>query len=231
VKKKKILVVDIGGTNVKVMISRSQRRKFDSGPGMTAKQLVSKLKQAVRGWKFDAVSIGFPSPVRHGQILKDPKHLGKGWVGFDFARALKKPVHVVNDAAMQALGSYHGGGRMLFLGLGTGLGSALVYPKTLLPLELGDLPYFDGGISENYLGKPGLAKLGEPAWKREVKRAVRQLKKAFIADYVVLGGGNAKRFKTLPAEIELGHNRNAYIGGVRLWDIDPHTRKTKWRII
>jgi polyphosphate glucokinase len=216
---------------VKVMISRSQRRKFDSGPGMTAKQLVSKLKQAVRGWKFDAVSIGFPSPVRQGKILKDPKHLGKGWVGFDFARALKKPVHVVNDAAMQALGSYHGGGRMLFLGLGTGLGSALVYPKTLLPLELGDLPYRDGGIIENYLGKPGLAKLGEPAWKREVKHAVRQLKKAFIADYVVLGGGNAKRFKTFPAEVEIGHNRNAYIGGVRLWDMDPRTRKTKWRII
>jgi predicted NBD/HSP70 family sugar kinase len=231
VKKKKILVVDIGGTNVKVMISRSQRRKFDSGPGMTAKQLVSKLKQAVRGWKFDAVSIGFPSPVRQGKILKDPKHLGKGWVGFDFARALKKPVHVVNDAAMQALGSYHGGGRMLFLGLGTGLGSALVYPKTLLPLELGDLPYRDGGIIENYLGKPGLAKLGEPAWKREVKQAVRQLKKALIADYVVLGGGNAKRFKTFAAEVELGHNRNAYIGGVRLWDMDPRTRKAKWRII
>ena len=230
-KKKKILVVDIGGTNVKVMISRSQRRKFDSGPGMTAKQLVSKLKQAVRGWKFDAVSIGFPSPVRQGKILKDPKHLGKGWVGFDFARALKKPVHVVNDAAMQALGSYHGGGRMLFLGLGTGLGSALVYPKTLLPLELGDLPYRDGGIIENYLGKPGLAKLGEPAWKREVKQAVRQLKKALIADYVVLGGGNAKRFKTFAAEVELGHNRNAYIGGVRLWDMDPRTRKAKWRII
>jgi predicted NBD/HSP70 family sugar kinase len=231
VKKKKILVVDIGGTNVKVMISRSERRKFDSGPSMTAKQLVSKLKETVPGWKFDAVSIGFPSPVRHGRILKDPKNLGKGWVGFDFARALKKPVHVVNDAAMQALGSYHGGGRMLFLGLGTGLGSALVYPKTLLPLELGDLPYRDGGIIENYLGKPGLAKLGEPAWKREVKHAVRQLKKALIADYVVLGGGNAKRFKTFAGEVELGHNRNAYIGGVRLWEMDPRTRKTKWRII
>jgi predicted NBD/HSP70 family sugar kinase len=230
VKKKKILVVDIGGTNVKVMISRSERRKFDSGPSMTAKQLVSELKEAVRGWKFDAVSIGFPSPVRHGQIVKDPKNLGKGWTGFNFARALKKPVHVVNDAAMQALGSYHGG-RMLFLGLGTGLGSGLVYPKTLLSLELGDLPYGNGGIIEDYLGKPGLAELGEPTWKREVKHAVRQLKKSFIADYVVLGGGNAKRLKTFPAGVEPGHNRNAYIGGVRLWEMDPHTRKTKWRII
>jgi predicted NBD/HSP70 family sugar kinase len=230
VKKKKILVVDIGGTHVKVMISRSERRKFDSGPNMTAKQLVSKLKEAVRGWKFDAVSIGFPSPVQHGRILKDPKHLGKGWAGFDFAKALGKPVHVINDAAMQALGSYHGG-RMLFLGLGTGLGSALVYPKTLLPLELGDLPYRDGGIIENYLGKPGLARLGEPAWKREVKQAVRQLKKSLIADYVVLGGGNAKRIKTFSEGIEPGHNRNAYTGGVRLWEIDPRTRKTKWRII
>jgi hypothetical protein len=228
--KKRILVVDIGGTHVKLMISRSERRKFNSGPSMTPRQLVSKLKTAVNGWSFDAVSIGFPSPVRHGQIMKDPKHLGKGWAGFDFAKAIRKPVRIINDAAMQALGSYRGG-RMLFLGLGTGLGSALAYEKTLLPLELGDLPYRDGVIIEKFLGKPGLAKLGEGGWKREVRHVVRQLKKSFIADYVVLGGGNAKRFKSLPDGIELGHNRNAFLGGVRLWDSDAGTRKPTWRII
>lgn len=197
---------------------------------MTPKQLVSKLKQTVEGWHFDAVSIGFPSPVKNGRIVKDPKHLGKGWAGFDFAKALRKPVHVINDAAMQALGSYRGG-RMLFLGLGTGLGSALVYEKTLLPLELGDLPYRDGVIIEKFLGKPGLAKLGEAAWKREVRHAVFQLKRSFIADYVVLGGGNAKRFNTLPEGVEAGHNRNAFLGGARLWETDPRTHRAKWRVI
>jgi polyphosphate glucokinase len=229
-RKKKILVVDIGGTHVKLMISRTSKRKFDSGPGMTPRQLVKQLKATVKGWKFDAVSIGFPSPVRGGRIAKDPKHLGAGWTGFNFAAALGKPVQVINDAAMQALGSYHGG-RMLFLGLGTGLGAALVYDKTILPLELGDLPYRDGVIIEKFLGKPGLSKLGETAWKREVRHAVRQLKKSFIADYVVLGGGNAKRFKTLPKGVEPGYNRNAYLGGIRLWEKNPRTRKAKWRII
>jgi len=230
VKKKKILVVDIGGTHVKLMISRANRRKFDSGPRMTPRQLVTKLKETVEDWDFQAVSIGFPAPVKEGRIMHDPKHLGKGWGGFNFRRALGKPVHVINDAAMQALGSYHGG-RMLFLGLGTGLGSALVYDRTLLPLELGDLPYRDGAIIEKYLGKPGLAKLGEPAWKREVRHALLQLKKCFIADYVVVGGGNAKRFKTFPEGFEPGHNRNAYLGGVRLWEKDSRTRKNRWQVI
>ena len=228
--KKKVLVVDIGGTQVKLMISRGKRRKFASGPSMTPKQLVTKLKATVKGWKFDAVSIGFPAPVRNGRILKDPKHLGKGWAGFDFKKALHKPVHVLNDAAMQALGSYRGG-RMLFLGLGTGLGSALVYQKNLLPLELGDLPYRDGAIIEKFLGKPGLSKLGEVAWKREVRHAVHQLKKSFIADYVVLGGGNAKRFKIMPEGVEAGHNRNAYLGGVRVWETEPRTHRPKWHIV
>jgi hypothetical protein len=229
VKKKKILVVDIGGTNVKLMISRRDRRKFDSDARMTPRQLVSSLKKIVKGWKFDAVSIGFPAPVKEGIIVGDPKHLGRGWAGFNFAKALGKPTRVINDAAMQALGSYRGG-RMLFLGLGTGLGSAMVYNKTLLPLELGDLPYRDGAIIEKFLGKPGLSKLGEAAWKREVRHAILQLKKSFIADYIVLGGGNAKRFKTLPEGVEPGHNRNAFLGGVRLWETDPRTRKTRWKI-
>ena len=229
-KKKKILVIDIGGTHVKLMISRRDKRKFDSGPRITPQQMVVKIKEAIAGWKFNAVSIGFPAPVRNGRIVREPKHLGKGWVGFDFSKALGKPVHIINDAAMQALGSYHGG-RMLFLGLGTGLGSAMAWQKTLVPLELGDLPYRDGKIIEQYLGKPGLARLGERAWKNEVRHAVRQLKRSFIADYVVLGGGNAKRFNSLPPGIEPGHNRNAYLGGVRLWETDPRTRQKKWRVV
>ncbi len=228
--KKRILVVDIGGTHVKAMISRHERRKFDSGPRMTPRQLVSELKKAVKGWKFDAISIGFPAPVKNGKIVHDPKHLGTGWANFNFRLALGKPVRVVNDAAMQALGTYHGG-RMLFLGLGTGLGSALLYDRTLLPLELGDLPYRDGAIIEKFLGKPGLSKLGEAAWKREVRHAVLQLKKSLIAEYVVLGGGNAKRFKTFPEGVEPGHNRNAYLGGVRLWETSGLTRKPKWQVI
>jgi ROK family len=229
-KKKKILVIDIGGTNVKLMISRAERRKFGSGPRMTPRQMMTRIRQMVVGWKFDAVSIGFPSAIKEGHIVQDPKHLGHGWVGFDFRKAFGKPVHVVNDAAMQALGSYRGG-RMLFLGLGTGLGSAIVWSKTLLPLELGDLPYRDGKIIEQYLGKPGVARLGERAWKFEVRHAVQQLKKSFIADYVVLGGGNAKRFKTLPEGIEFGHNRNAYLGGVRLWETERGSKQKKWHVV
>jgi hypothetical protein len=230
-KKKKILVIDIGGTNVKLMISRRDKRKFDSGPRMKPRVMIARIKKTVVGWNFDAVSVGFPAPVRHGRIMKDPKHLGKGWIGFNFAKALGKPVHVINDAAMQALGSYHGGGRMLFLGLGTGLGSALVWARNLMPLEFGDLPYCDHEIIEDYLGKPGLESMGERIWKSEVKYAVQQLKRSVVADYVVLGGGNAKRFTKLPEGIEPGHNRNAYLGGVRLWETDRRTHQKKWHVI
>jgi polyphosphate glucokinase len=228
--KKKVLVVDIGGTNVKLLMSPRDQRKFPSGPRMTPKEMAVKLKEAVRGWKFDAISIGFPAPVRGGRIVKDPKHLGKGWAGFDFHKAIRKPVHVINDAAMQALGSYHGG-RMLFLGLGTGLGSALVWEKTLLPLELGDLPYRGGDIIENYLGIPGVELLGEKKWKREVIFAVTHLKKSFIADYVVLGGGNANRFDSFPKGIEKGRNANAFLGGKRLWETEGRSHKLKWRVM
>ncbi len=153
---RRVLVVDIGGTHVKLLMSSRDEREFGSGPRMRPQQFIARFKEGVRGWKFEATSIGFPAPVRKGRITKDPKHLGKGWVGFNFTRALRVPVRLINDAAMQALGSYRGG-RMLFLGLGTGLGSALVWDKTLMPLELGDLPYRDGHIVENYLGLPGLA--------------------------------------------------------------------------
>jgi hypothetical protein len=229
-KKKKVLVIDIGGTHVKLLISRAKKRKFKSGPKMTPREMVSQIKSELNGWKYDAISIGFPSPVRNGRILTEPKHLGKGWVAFNFEKALRKPVRIINDAAMQALGSYRGG-RMLFLGLGTGLGSALVLRNILLPLELGDLPYRNRMVIEDFLGKPGIAKLGPKEWQRNVIRAVEQLKKSLIADYVVLGGGNAKKLKALPKGAELGHNRNAFLGGERLWQTDPHTRRQKWKII
>lgn len=228
--KNKILVIDVGGSNVKLMISRGQRRKFKSGAKLTPRAMLAELKQLVADWNFDKIALGFPSPVRNGKIAGEPKHLGRGWVGFDFRKALGKPVRIVNDAAMQALGSYHGR-RMLFLGLGTGLGSALVWDKYVLSLELGDLPYRTGSTIEDYLGDDGRAVLGEKAWQRNVQYALVQLKKAFIADYVVLGGGNAKQLDKLPKGIELGHNRNAFLGGVRLWQTDPRTRRPKWKIL
>jgi polyphosphate glucokinase len=228
--KKKILVIDIGGSNVKLMISPAEKRKFKSGPTLTPREMVRQITPLVDDWDFDAISIGFPAPVRDGQILSEPKHLGKGWVGFDFEKAFGKPVRIINDAAMQALGSYRGR-RMLFLGLGTGLGSALVWETYVFPLELGDLPYRNGSIIEDYLGKPGLARLGEKTWRRDVEHALVQLKKSLIADYVVLGGGNAKKLDELPQGIERGHNRNAFLGGTRLWQTDPHSRRPKWRIL
>ena len=227
--KRKVLVVDIGGTHVKLLMSLRDKREFESGPAMTPRDFVGKMKETTGGWKFDTISIGFPSVVREGRIMKDPKHLGPGWAGFNF-RALGKPVRVINDAAMQALGSYHGR-RMLFLGLGTGLGSALVWKRNLLPLELGDLPYRDRQIIEEWLGIPGLQRLGETEWKEEVLYAVAQLKRSFIADYVVLGGGNAKRFQKLPEGIEPGENENAYRGGLRLWEDEPGSREPKWHIL
>jgi hypothetical protein len=227
--KKKILVIDIGGTHVKLMISRSEKRKFDSGTKLSPRQLISQVKKTAEGWKYDAISIGFPSPVKKGRIVKDPKHLAPGWVGWNFGKSFGKPTRVMNDAAMQALGSYKNG-RMLFLGLGTGLGSALVWPNHLLPLELGDLPY-EGGIIEAYLGKPGLERLGKKEWMRHVLFCLKQLKLSLIADYVVVGGGNAKQFDSFPEGIEAGHNRNAYAGGLRMWETDPRTRRPKWNVI
>ena len=227
--RKRILVIDIGGTHVKLMMSRAKKRKFKSGPKLTPREMVKQIKVEIERWKYDAISIGFPSPVRDGRILYEPKHLGKGWVGFNFEKALGKPVRIVNDAALQALGSYHGG-RMLFLGLGTGLGSTLVLRHMVFPLELGDLPYCDDRIIEDFLGKPGIAEFGEKEWERLVMGAVAQLKKSFIADYVVLGGGSTKKLSELPEGAEQGYNRNAYLGGVRLWQTDPGTRRPKWQI-
>jgi hypothetical protein len=227
---KRTLVVDIGGTRVKLMMQRSKHRTFDSGQRMRPKDFVNQLKDTTRDWKFDNISIGFPAPVREGRIIRNPKHLGKGWLDFDFRKSLGKPVQVINDAAMQALGSYHGR-RMLFLGLGTGLGSALLLENLLFPLELGDLPYRDRDIIENFLGIPGIKRLGLKRWKGEVIFAAGQLKKAFIADYVVLGGGNVHRFNRLPKGVERGKNQNAFLGGLRLWDKSRGTGKRKWQIM
>lgn len=226
---RKILVVDIGGTHVKAMISPTETRKFDSGPKMSPKQFVAALQKSVEGWSYDAIAIGFPAAVAKGRIIREPYHLGKGWIGYDFAKPLRKPVRVINDAAMQALGSYRRD-RTLFLGLGTGLGSALLWGNNLLPLELGHLPYDDGGVIEDVLGNPGLQRLGEKHWRREVLTCLKQLKTALIADRVVVGGGNARFFKSLPEGFERGDNRLAYAGGVRLWQTDAKTRKPKWNV-
>jgi hypothetical protein len=227
---KKVLVVDIGGTNVKAMISREGRRKFSSGPGLTPRQLHAMLDGQLDDWKYDVVSVGFPAPVRNGRILTDPKNLGKGWTRFNFEKAFGKPVRVINDAAMQALGSYRGG-RMLFIGLGTGFGAALVWNGVVLPLELSELPYLAKGTIEDRVGKTGLKQIGRKNWEEDVERILTQLQRAFVVDYIVLGGGNAKLLEQLPPGVELGHNRNAYLGGQRVWQNDPHTRRPKWSIL
>src|SRR6202140_4947196 len=214
--KKKILVIDVGGRHVKLMISRTERRKFKSGAGMTPREMVSQIKPLIAGWKFDFVSMGFPSPVVNGRIASEPKHLGKGWIGFNFEKALGKPVKVINDAAMQAIGSYRGG-RMLFLGLGTGLGVTLIIDGVVEPTELGHLPYKRGRTFEDYVGESGRERLGTRKWRKKVNDVIERLKVAFEVDYVVLSGGNAVRLKSPPQGVRLGDNRNAFTGGLRLW--------------
>jgi polyphosphate glucokinase len=228
--KKKVLVVDIGGTHVKLMISAGETRKFDSGMKFSPRQLGPAIKKTAAGWKYDAISIGFPSVVKKGRVKKDPKHLDAGWIDWDFGKSLGKPTRVINDASIQALGSYRAG-RMLFLGLGTGLGSALVWEKNLLPLELGDLPY-EGDIIENVLGKVGFDRLGKKEWTRHVLLCLKHLKLSLIADTVVVGGGLIHELDApLPEGIVPGDNRNSYLGGVRLWETDPKTRRPKWSIL
>ncbi len=214
----KILVVDVGGTNVKLLASGQRTvRKFRSGPELTAEQMVAGVVKAAKGWRFDAVSIGYPGPVNRGTLLEEPKNLGVGWMGFDFEKAFGCPVKVINDAAMQALGSYEGG-RMLFLGLGTGLGSALIADWILMPMELAHLPYKKGRTFEDYVGRRGLEQLGKKKWRRAVDDVVSRLKAALVADYVVLGGGNAKKLQQLPEGARLGNNAHAFLGGQRLWE-------------
>ena len=213
----KVLAIDIGGTHVKVLATgRKKHLQIDSGPTMTPKKMIAAVRAASAGWKCEAVSIGYPGAVVHGHPVAEPHNLGRGWVGFDFRKAFGRPVKVINDAAMQALGSYRGG-RMLFLGLGTGLGSALIVDGVLEPMELAHLPYKNGRTYEDYVGLAGLKRLGRKKWRRHVADVVDQLEKAFQADYVVLGGGNSKLLKRLPRGARLGDNANAFIGGFRLW--------------
>jgi polyphosphate glucokinase len=224
---KKILVIDVGGTHVKVLVTgQKEPVKIPSGPKMTAGKMVKDVRKAAAGWEYAAVSIGYPGPVIHGRPLCDPHNLGSGWVGFDFKKAFGRPVKILNDAAMQALGIYKGG-RMLFLGLGTGLGSAMIVDGLLEPMEVAHLPYKKGYTFEDYLGVRGLQRLGKKKWRRNVAEVVEQLKTALEADYVVLGGGNAKLLKELPPGARLGDNSTAFIGGFRLWE-EPDAR-AKWK--
>ncbi len=214
---RRVLAVDVGGTHVKVMLSpKSEKREFASGPDLTPAAMVAKIRELTRDWRYDVVAMGYPGPVVHGRPLTEPHNLGTGWVGFDFRKAFGCPVRIVNDAAMQALGSYEGG-RMLFLGLGTGLGSAMIVDGILEPMELAHLPYRKGRTYEDYVGRSGLKRAGKKKWRAEVARVVEKLTAALEPDYVVLGGGNAEKLKELPPKARLGDNENAFAGGFRLW--------------
>ncbi len=213
----RVLVVDVGGTHVKILGSgQAESRAMASGPTLTPRRMVAGVRKLAAEWKFDAVSIGYPGPVLRGRPVAEPHNLAKGWVGFDFAKAFGRPVKIINDAAMQALGSYRGG-RMLFLGLGTGLGTAMIADGTLEPMEVGHLPYKKGTF-EDYVGVRGLERRGIKKWRRDVADVVERLIAALGPDEVVLGGGNAKRLKTLPPRCRAGDNANAFLGGFSLWD-------------
>jgi len=212
-----VLVVDVGGTHVKILATGEHEPvRFPSGPTLTAKQMVAGVRKLARGWQYDVVSIGYPGPVLRDHPVAEPHNLGAGWVGFNFEKAFGRPVRLVNDAAMQALGSYKRG-KMLFLGLGTGLGSSLVVNDILEPMELGHLPY-KKGTYEDYVGERALEKQGRKRWRRHVADVVGRLISALEPDDVVLGGGNVKELKELPPGCRAGDNANAFLGGFRLWD-------------
>jgi polyphosphate glucokinase len=214
---KNVLVIDVGGTHVKVG-STSERvpLKIPSGTSMTAKQMADQVILGTRGWKYDHISIGYPGPVAHDHPLAEPHNLAPGWIDFPYQTVFQKPIRFINDAAMQALGGYRGG-RMLFLGIGTGLGSAMVFDGVVVPLELAHLPYRKGRTYEDYLGKDGLELRGKKRWRRSVLDVIERLKNAFVCEYVLLGGGNAKLMTQLPPHVILGANSNAIEGGIRLW--------------
>ncbi|MGC3968467.1 MAG: ROK family protein [Pirellulales bacterium] len=212
-----VLSIDIGGTNVKFLATgQTEARRFPSGPMLTPSHMVEQVLAATTDWEYEVITIGYPGPVVHGKPLLEPRNLGRGWVGFDFAARFGKPTKVINDAAMQALGSYDGG-RMLFLGLGTGLGTTLIIDKVIAPMELAHLPYRKGHTFEDYVGERGLERLGKKKWQRAVHDVTTRLKAALVADYVVLGGGNSKKLDELPPGARLGNNANAFTGGFRLW--------------
>ncbi|HEY6196593.1 MAG TPA: ROK family protein [Candidatus Eisenbacteria bacterium] len=212
-----VLVVDVGGTHVKLLATgRRTPIKLDSGANLTPREMVRRVREAAAGWRYDVVTVGYPGPVVRGRPLAEPHNLAPGWLRFDFARAFGCRVRIVNDAAMQALGSYDGG-RMLFLGLGTGLGSALVDAGVVSPLELAHLPYRDGRTFEDYLGVRGLERIGHSKWQKHVALVSEMLRRALVADHVVLGGGNVKKLKRLPPHTRRGDNANAFRGGFRVW--------------
>jgi polyphosphate glucokinase len=223
-----VLVIDVGGTHIKLLATGHKIAvKIPSGPDTSPRKMVAAVRKAIPDWKFNAVSIGYPGPVLHGKPVSEPHNLGAGWVGFDFHKAFGHPVKMVNDAAMQAIGSYKGG-RMLFLGLGTGLGSALIVDGILEPMELAHLPYKSGRTYEDYVGLKGLKRLGKKRWRGHVIDVIGKLQTALEAADVVLGGGNAELLKELPAGVRLGNNANAFRGGFRLWKSEKDNRKGAW---
>jgi polyphosphate glucokinase len=212
-----ILAIDVGGQHVKVLMSgQAEPRKMDSGPGLTAAQMVAGVKAMTSDWKYDVISLGYPGQVVHNMPAHEPVNLAKGWLGFDYEGAFGKPVKIINDAAMQALGSYEGG-RMLFLGVGTGLGSTLIIEGQIEPMELGHLPYKKRMTYEDFVGQRGLKRLGRKKWRQELLAVIEYFRNALQPEYIVLGGGNAKLMSDLPRDVKLGANANAFIGGFRLW--------------
>jgi polyphosphate glucokinase len=231
----KVLVVDIGGSHIKVGLAPGDLRShFDSSPDMGPREIFARIRVETAGWDYDVVSIGYPGRVGPDGPIDDPGNLGTGWIGFDFERAVGKSVRIVNDAVMQAVGAYHGG-RMLFLGLGTGLGSALVTEHVAIPLELGELPYGRHGKLVDVVSREGLERIGLEQWQDAVLDMTIALRRAFLADYVILGGGNAARVETLPPDTQCGGNDDAIEGGERLWRevVEPHDREPSpfWRVV
>ncbi len=223
--RRRVLAIDIGGTHVKIRVATDpDLREFSSGPTLTAIHMITRVKRLAGSWKYDVISMGYPGPVLHDRPIAEPHNLAGGWVGCDFAKAFGRPVRMINDAAMQALGSYQGG-RMLFLGFGTGLGSAMVVDGVVQAMELAHLPYRKRTF-EDYVGERGLQKLGRKRWRKRVFDVVARLQAALEPDYVVLGGGNSDKIEELPPGCRRGDNANAFLGGFRLWD-SPPPRKQK----
>jgi hypothetical protein len=217
----RILAIDLGGTHVKVLLQgESKERMASSGPDFGPQDLVGAVRSLARGWRYDVIAMGYPGVVWHGRPFSDPVNLAPGWIRFDLQKAFRCPMRIINDAAMQAIGSYQGG-RMLFLGLGTGLGSALILDGEIEATELGHLPYRRGRSYETWLGRHGLKRLGRKKWERAVFDVTERLREAFLVEYVVIGGGNAKKLKSLPEGARLGENNNAFKGAFAMW-LDPH---------
>jgi polyphosphate glucokinase len=224
--KRRVLTVDVGGSHVKFELSgNAERREFMSGPRLSAKRMVATVKKMTADWRYDVVSVGYPGVVLRDRIIAEPRNLGRGWRNFDFAKAFGRPVKVVNDAVMQALGSYQGG-RMLFLGLGTGLGTSMIVDGVIVPMELAHLPYRKGKTFEYYVGAAGRRRLGQRKWRKHVMEVVGRLTAALEPEYVVLGGGNAKKLgKRLPPRVRLRGNDCAFEGGFKLWREDERGRR------